>query len=382
MKMTRTLMLSRLAAFSEDGAPHWALDRVRLSVGPSDDARRLTWRAIPSPGPTSTLALGLAYDAPVRRPYKLPSTLQWKVPTGACFAIELSDGTRPARDRFPRVSMIGHCNPLRYLASEGRTKKIHKKGNFIVPGTADPAHVRAECVRLVIDAADELRDTYREAARRAFGVSLDPGDIVVRLDLIEVAWDVHCSLATYAPIALRPAWECHFRKTDLHDGTWIDGGDHLGERFKLYRKVLPHVLRAEYVLEKARLRRLAKAERVLTNAPALTALVDRLSEPAFARFLHVQAEARNDAMPRLADLVALFVPAHLRDVGGDVFERLYATGRFENTGGSSRHRAYLRQLVDSGVVEHRGRGLYVATSRCAVGLRHLFALERARGRVA
>lgn len=381
MTMTRALMLRRLVAFSEGGAPHWALDRVRLSVGPSDDARRLRWRAVPAPGPTSTLQLGLAYDAPVRRPYKLPHTLQWNVPTGACFAIALSDGTRPAKGRFPRVSMIAHCNPLRYLASEGRTKKIHKKGNFIVPGTADPAQVRAECVRLVIDAADDLRETYREAARRAFGVSLGPGDIVVRLDLIEVAWDVHCSLATYAPIALRPAWESHFRKTDLHDGRWVDGGDRRSERFKLYRKVLPHVLRAEYVVEKARLRRLAKAERVLSDAPALTALVDRLAGPAFGRFLHVQADACNDTMPRLADVVRAFLPPHGRDVGGEVFECLYATGRFENTGGSSRHRAYLRQLVESGVVEHRGRGLYVATSRCAVWLRHMFVLERARGRV-
>lgn len=379
MTMTRASMLHRLAAFSEDGAPHWALDRVRLSVGPSDDARGLRWRAVRS-DPTSTIHLGLAYDAPVTRPYKMPHALQWKAPSGACFAIELSDGTRSAMDRFPRVSMIGHCNPLRFIASEGRTKRIHRTGNFIVPGTADPSHVRAECVRLVIDAADELRDTYRAAASRAFGVRLGPGDIVVRLDAIEVAWDALCPLATYAPIALRPAWERQFRKTDLHDGTWIDGGDHPGERFKLYRKVLPHLLRAEYVLEKQRLRRLARAERVMSDASALTTLVDRLAAPAFGRFLHVQTDACGDVMPRFADVVRAFVPPHVRDVGGEVFERLYATGRFVNTGGSTRHRAYLRHLVGSGVIEHRGRGLYVLSAAHA-GLRRLFARERALGRV-
>jgi len=296
----------------------------------------------------------------------------------------------------PTLTQVADLNPARAVADDlrvrGRLPRLlpTEPDNYI-----DPRRVRAEDASMaVLDLVPRYCEArvgpYLSLASRLFDLSLTRDDIAVGVKKIELAWDVECSLAGWAPRAFWSGWECVMARhsngrPSLHSPALLKAGGAKGEAYKLYPKAgskrcsMPGVLRFEVSLTGTAIReRLGRQLDLLDRTTFLTD-VRELARQIYPLIVKVQESMSGEEMVAAHLVFAVMLPTSQKRAAQDILGALLGTGEFQNAGGSQVHRRLLVRLRKEGHVACRWKGRWIATELFHRTLRQIFRYLRDTG---
>jgi hypothetical protein len=106
--------------------------------------------------------------------------------------------------------------------------------NFIDPATVDAdVDIRAESVADVLRVVADVRLLYVETLERLFGLLADPKAVAVSVNEIELAWDVSCASAVWAPKLWWRSWADSFLNAHTGRGPNLAGLTSVHQSFGL-----------------------------------------------------------------------------------------------------------------------------------------------------
>lgn len=411
-RRSRSSIVRGVACFPGDGAASFAIDDFKLSLSPRDRGLRTRLArqhlVIDPLKIRDTIALGLDDPAKVRvvRPGG-EACLGWEA-GGAYFqqALGAAFGARS-------TTLVVGWNPLRavrsVLSAEDKRPLDPAVTNYIDPRVVPADEVKKRCLGAVAAFLTRIRGEYVRIIEKLFGVRIAPEDVLVSVNVIELAWDVYSPfLAQQVPSFLAPSWKLRLPEgrrvfrvvsvTESGDGALeavgrvsepdeadegvaagrggvLKGRDKKGLILKLYAKTL-HVARFELQLSGKSARSFLGRALDPASEESFADQLETIATVTYPRILAVQAEAASSPVVSVMELIA--------GLCGDesasyVLGALLANGRVKNRGQQD-YRRLLRLRARGFVKPGPGKGWWSCTDALAEVSRLLLVAQSASER--
>ncbi len=342
----RRKIAESICRFLPENAEFFGLDNVKLSFSPASfrdrESLRWAWRDL-----NDEILRWIASNA--RSPLRFTDAgraVTWN-----------SKGARHDLMKFGRLTLVVDFNPLRDVraALPVADQRMHQRfpDNYIETRFLDPAEIRRRCLKRFVARVDEGKKIF-SAIASICGVKIAPADVLVSVNVLEMAWDAPTrrELASLGTHLFAESWKRHFYESketfDLDrlefgsDGA-LKGRGKNGVVLKLYQKA-GNVLRFEVQLTKRAARKFL-GERLDPGDPKeFPRQLNAIGRELYEHLLDVQSEVLIPTAASLGDLL-------------DFFAR------------SGAQRSVLEQLISYGVARPTSNGAYLLLSKMrALGL--------------
>lgn len=312
-ELSRTTLAKRIGAFEPHYAQQFLIDNVKLTFSPASDVTRAKiWGAPHALAPsalTNAAQLGLRSSASLAvRPGPGGFALCWKGESCA-FRQGLRGG------RFSDRTLICDFNPIRIVrkARSIAEQRQHDPipDNYLDPRVVPREVVHHECMHVFEAAVRERSADYCAIVERLWGVALKPSEVLVSVNVIELAWDAvvpgHASLLStlfwdgWKRSFTEPRQAFEVPRLEFSAAGMLKALGKNDEILKLYGKTVDQV-RFEAQLTKDTAKNII-GRRFNPGCPSefRSALVD-VADAVFPTILAVQAASITPEVPNLFDV--------------------------------------------------------------------------------
>lgn len=377
-RVSRSSLVRNVARFEEGAVSGFLIDNIKLSFSPrAPRLRAQIARGAPLLEPSSirdTTAVGLSYAAPTSVVHRgNEHVLTWETSAG-----NHQQGLGAFR-RGRTATLTVDTNPIRAvrraLSRPEQRRHDAERDNYLDPRVLEPPQAQARCFDALKEIVRSARGDYIRIVSGLFGADLAESDVLVSVNLIEIAWDALAPFhASLVPAFLARVWKRRldagrrdYHPKELARNKFSDGGDGVlkaedgrGLVMKLYGKTAD-VARFEVQLTGDRAKGLTGRRLAPDDWDAFVESLRDIATQVYPHILAVQEEA---AAPPIVSVHEVFPLLGRDPIDRYIVGELLAGNRVKRRGQSDYRR--LVALRSRGVVMRGpGKGWWSATHKFA-----------------